>query len=291
MRCRCPGPSCRAQLNELDHARRHQGAACPALGARRSAASAGHGWNGLRCPPGTERAGFVRSDGSFRGCSRLGGRARRRCRTCASNGVRFAIASRVCSACPSRFGSTRWTTRWRCWENAAMPSACHGWSCSTRATTPALLPWLARRPLQAIDLADRWEHLLAVVQWIVCHPRPGIYLRQVDVPGVHSKFIEAHRAVLSELLDLALPPEAIDDRRRSASRGSPRRYGFLDKPARIRLRVLDAESPRACGCRIVCGHYAGCREFREPRHTGQTRVHHRERDQLPGIPAGVARPS
>jgi hypothetical protein len=110
---------------------------------------------------------------------------------------------------------------------------------STRAAAPALLPWLARRPLQAIDLADRWEHLIAVVQWIVCHPRPGIYLRQVDVPGVHSKFIEAHRAVLSELLDLALPPEVIHAGQVGVARFAGR-YGFLDKPARIRFRVLDA---------------------------------------------------
>ena len=108
----------------------------------------------------------------------------------------------------------------------------------TRTTMPSLLPWLAKRPLQAIDLADQWSRLIAVVQWLIEHPRPGIYVRQVDVPGVHSKFIEAHRAVMSELLDLALPADAIQ-----ADQGGigqfARRYGFLDKPTRIRLRVLD----------------------------------------------------
>ena len=108
----------------------------------------------------------------------------------------------------------------------------------TRSTLPALLPWLARRPLQAIDLAELWPRLLAVVRWLVEHPRPGIYLRQVDVPGVHSKFIEAHRAVLSELLDLALPADVIQAERAGLGQFA-RRYGFLDKPTRIRLRVLD----------------------------------------------------
>src|SRR5690606_16560278 len=56
-----------------------------------------------------------------------------------------------------------------------------------RARQPALLPWLARRPLQALALADYVERLLDVVAWIAVHPRPGVYLRQVDVPGVHSK--------------------------------------------------------------------------------------------------------
>ncbi len=109
---------------------------------------------------------------------------------------------------------------------------------ATRTGAPELLPWLARRPLQAIVLAGEWSRLLAVVHWLVAHPRPGIYLRQVDVPGVDSKFIEAHRAVLSELLDLALPEGAVEADRVGTGQFA-RRYGFLDKPARIRFRVLD----------------------------------------------------
>lgn len=112
----------------------------------------------------------------------------------------------------------------------------------TRARQPALLDWLARRPLQAVGLAADWGRLLAVVDWLIRHPRPGIYLRQVDLPGVHTKFIEAHRGVLCELLDLALPAEAIDAERVGAARFAAR-YGFLEKPARIRLRVLDARIP------------------------------------------------
>lgn len=109
----------------------------------------------------------------------------------------------------------------------------------TRPVLPALLPWVARRPLQAIELAPHWPQLLAVVGWLLANPRPGIYLRQVDVAGVHSKFIEAHRAVLSELLELTLPAEAIDTGHSGVSRFAAR-FGFRDKPVRIRFRVLDA---------------------------------------------------
>jgi hypothetical protein len=109
---------------------------------------------------------------------------------------------------------------------------------ATRAALPSLLPWLSRRPLQAIELADRWAHLLAVVSWVAGHARPGIYVREVDIPGVHSKFIEAHRAVLSEMLDLVLPAEAIQLDQSGVAQFA-RRYGFLNKPVRIRFRVLD----------------------------------------------------
>lgn len=109
---------------------------------------------------------------------------------------------------------------------------------TTRQTHPALLQWLEKRPLQALELSAEWPRLLAVVTWLVDHPRPGIYLRQVDLPGVHSKFIETHRGVLAELLDLALPVDAVDSGKTGISQ-FPARYGFLEKPTRIRFRVLD----------------------------------------------------
>lgn len=105
-----------------------------------------------------------------------------------------------------------------------------------RDRQPALLPWLQAQPLRALDLADDWPRLLDVVGWLQAHPRPGIYPRQVDLPGIHSKFIEAHRGVLAELLDRALPAEAIDA---GTSRFEPR-YGWRSKPVRVRLRLLDA---------------------------------------------------
>lgn len=117
----------------------------------------------------------------------------------------------------------------------------------TATTQPALLAWMSRRPLQALDLAERWDRLLAVVAWLQAHPNPGVYLRQVDAPGVDSKFIETHRGVLTELLDLALPPEAIDTLA-SGTAQFARRFGFLDKPVRIRFRLLDPALPSLPGC-------------------------------------------
>lgn len=111
----------------------------------------------------------------------------------------------------------------------------------TRDQQPALLPWLEKRPLAALTLAGVWPRLLSVVSWLQAHPRPGIYLRQVDIAGVDSKFIESHRSVLAELFDLALPPEAIDRTATGASQFCLR-YGFRDKPLRIRFRLLEASA-------------------------------------------------
>lgn len=103
---------------------------------------------------------------------------------------------------------------------------------------PALRSWLARRPLTLLQQAERWPQILAVLDWFRDHPRPGIYLRQLDIAGVDTKFIEAHRGLLSELLDQVLPASAIDASATGA-RGFERRYGLRSKPALIRFRVLD----------------------------------------------------
>lgn len=109
---------------------------------------------------------------------------------------------------------------------------------ASRLAHKGLLPWLEKRPMKALELSTEWPRLLVVVTWLVEHPRPGIYLRQVDLSGVHSKFIEAHRGVLAELLDLILPVDAVDHDKSGVSQFSAR-YGFLEKPTRIRFRVLD----------------------------------------------------
>lgn len=70
------------------------------------------------------------------------------------------------------------------------------------------------------------------------HPRPEVYVRQLELAGVDTKFIESHRKLLIELLDIVLDPAHIDDEARGIS-GFEQRYGFRAKLPRIRFRLLD----------------------------------------------------
>ena len=103
---------------------------------------------------------------------------------------------------------------------------------------PALAPWLRRHPLKVLDQIENWPGLVAVLNWIVRHPGADVYLRQIDAPGVDSKFIEQHRGLLGELLDGVLPPETINTQY-SGARNFELRYGFKTKPVQVRLRFLD----------------------------------------------------
>ena len=116
----------------------------------------------------------------------------------------------------------------------------HALAGSIAGDFPALRDWIARRPLRVLEHAEDWPRLLGVVGWILAHPRSHVYLRQIDVPEVHSKFIERNRALLAELLDLVLPEASLNASAASGAAGFERRYGFRAKPALIRFRLLDA---------------------------------------------------
>lgn len=96
-----------------------------------------------------------------------------------------------------------------------------------------LIPWLTAHPMRALRLADDWDKLLATVRWIERRQMPDMYLRQVDVPGVDTKFIEMHKGVLAELLDAQLAPSRV----LAGVSDFAARYGFMCKPTYVRFRA------------------------------------------------------
>jgi hypothetical protein len=86
--------------------------------------------------------------------------------------------------------------------------------------------------VRALGLAGDWPKLLATVAWIDQRQTPGMYLRQVDVPGVDTKFIERHKGVLTDLLDQQLDAARIDQE----TRDFEARFRFRRKPAYVRFR-------------------------------------------------------
>ncbi|MCC8936026.1 hypothetical protein H8A99_05845 [Bradyrhizobium sp. Arg68] len=106
----------------------------------------------------------------------------------------------------------------------------------TKASFPELLQWLIRKPLVALESASDWPRVLAVIAWFKANPRSGLYLRQLDIAGVDTKFIETRKPLLAELLELTLD-------RPAASLAKPatfeQAYGLRSKPPMIRFRILD----------------------------------------------------
>jgi hypothetical protein len=123
---------------------------------------------------------------------------------------------------------------------------------------PELKPWLESRPLTAVANAGQWPRLLAVLRWLKAHPRPGIYIRQLEISQVDTKFVERHKRLLGELLDIILPAGAIDECAKGVT-GFEQRYGFLAKPVQIRFHLLDPNLyiQRLSDLEIPAGAFAG----------------------------------
>jgi hypothetical protein len=103
---------------------------------------------------------------------------------------------------------------------------------------PELAELLLKRPVDVLHHDGEWERLLSVISFLQQNPRPGIYIRQLEIPGVDTKFIERNKALLGKLLDATLLKVSVNDACAGVA-GFENRYGFLEKPARIRFRILD----------------------------------------------------
>lgn len=114
-------------------------------------------------------------------------------------------------------------------------------SATILAARPELRPFLIRRPSAVLDYADDWSLLLATCHYFQRNPKPNLYLRQLEIPGVHTKFIESRRAILAELLELVLPFNAVTPSVTGLSdHGFERRFGLRIESPPIRFRLLDA---------------------------------------------------
>lgn len=132
------------------------------------------------------------------------------------------------------------------------------------ALHPLLRAWVLKRPLELLELGEKALTAGQVALWLRENPSPGIYLRQLRLPGVHTKFVEGHRRVIDAMLSAlgaggGLPggvagedgpaaatselPVALLAAARTPAARFARRHGFVHPPERVRFRMLDPELP------------------------------------------------
>lgn len=103
---------------------------------------------------------------------------------------------------------------------------------------PALADWLAANPLRVVEYARRWDDLLAVCHWFTTIWTPHrYYIRELTVP-VHTKFVERHKAILTQLLDVLLGEQA-----NTSASTFEQRFGLRYDEPLVRIRLLDAAMP------------------------------------------------
>lgn len=93
------------------------------------------------------------------------------------------------------------------------------------APVQSIYKWVIDKPLKAVAATDDWPALIAAYRWLDNARGSGRYLRTIDVPGVDTKFVERHRAVLSTLLDVS-----------GTAAGFVSDLGLASRPALIGMR-------------------------------------------------------
>ena len=145
---------------------------------------------------------------------------------------------------------------------------------------PAFRTWALRRPLKLLDLGTSALTAARVALWLRDNTEPGVYVRQLSLSGVHTKFIESNRTVVDELLGTLSAETAAGDAPEAAAeqvadteqvagvaaeagsllgQPAPRtpaarfaaRHGFLHPPELVRFRSLDAAVPLLGSARDV----------------------------------------
>jgi hypothetical protein len=110
-----------------------------------------------------------------------------------------------------------------------------------RKRHPALEEWIRSHRKAVADIAPEIDGLLEVVAYLSEHPRPEVFARELPL-RVDTKFVERHRQILREWLDLVLPYHTI----RSAEDHFERRFGLRYAEPHILIRFLDPALQRLC---------------------------------------------
>ncbi len=98
---------------------------------------------------------------------------------------------------------------------------------------PKLQCWIEKYPLKVIDNSEYWSDILKVLDYFSKNPQPQLYIRELPIE-VHTKFIEQHKALIGELLDIVIK-EYINTNEKEFEKRYNLRY---DEPT-VRMRLLD----------------------------------------------------
>ncbi|WP_339735523.1 Wadjet anti-phage system protein JetD domain-containing protein [uncultured Gimesia sp.] len=103
-----------------------------------------------------------------------------------------------------------------------------------RLAFPQLEDWLICEVSKIAKLADSVDGLIQVAHYLIEHPLPDCYIRQLPVP-IDTKFVERNESILKQWLDKLLPASAINVNETRLIR----RFGFRDGQTHHSLRLLD----------------------------------------------------
>lgn len=107
---------------------------------------------------------------------------------------------------------------------------------------PALKTLFIARANQIIQNLAVWDKLLQICDYFVKNPKPNIYIRELSIQGIDTKFIEKNKTILDMLLSNILKQSEFDHKiTKFGNYGFERKYGLKYPLPLIRFRILDED--------------------------------------------------
>ncbi|UCN00023.1 DUF2220 family protein [Sulfurimonas sp. SWIR-19] len=100
------------------------------------------------------------------------------------------------------------------------------------------------KPRLVVEYAKEWEKFVLILGFFTHNPSPNIYIREISLKGIDTKYIQKHLKILDILLSCILEREPLASIKDFAFE---KRYGLKYILPQVRFRILD-ERLRMCGC-------------------------------------------
>jgi len=105
---------------------------------------------------------------------------------------------------------------------------------------PSLRNLFLSKPKLVIDNLGNWDRLLRVCTFFILNPKPKIYIRELYIKGVDTKFIEKNRSILDMLLSSLLDKDSFDETILNLGNdGFEKKYHLKYPLPTVRFRILD----------------------------------------------------
>lgn len=98
---------------------------------------------------------------------------------------------------------------------------------------PKLQHWIEKYPQKVIENSEDWADIGKVLDYFLKNPQTQLYIRELPIE-VHTKFIEQHKIVIGELLNVV-----IEDYVNTNEKDFEKRYNLRYDEPLVRIRLLD----------------------------------------------------
>jgi hypothetical protein len=99
-----------------------------------------------------------------------------------------------------------------------------------------LKTYFSKKPFVVLDYMDEWDRFLDIVEYFLTNKEPNIYIREICIDGVDTKFIQKHQKILDILISHLKDKEPL---KTLANFAFEKRYNLKYPLAQVRFRILD----------------------------------------------------